>query len=366
MDKIIPFILTLSGVFNFKGILLEDRFSVAQLGFFILSIGILGSYLLYKYNKWLGILAGWSAFIFFKTLLSRQAPPAYLLEYALCGSFMFLLYYIVRQLRFKEDILKWFLIPACLNIILIIIQKFDHNILFFLPVDRTSGFLGNTGWTACYLAITTPLFFKYFKKGLPFLFLAILLCNSIVALIAFVVSLSFLLISRVTFYRPTILWVIIFIILFIGLNIKYSPSLKAEVRYRCSMCVGTLDGIKHNPILGWGMGSFTPIMLKVPEEKSIYCGVPFNSEDTKYGQKFDNKMNHPHNEILFNWWNVGIMFPILFLGLCWSIIRALTDKKLIPFAMLLAGFICLNGSQLMLPTWFLLIITLGIYETKEE
>ena len=156
MDKIINIILivliSLNGVFFYKGYF-DTPFRFSQYAFFIFSVGILGSCLLYKKNKWIGLLGAIAILGFFKTFVFQNNIEEYLFKEFIGGTFIFLLYYAIRELNIKEDIYKWFLIPACLNIGLILMQHFDGIILDFMPVKEVTGFLGNKSLTACFLAL---------------------------------------------------------------------------------------------------------------------------------------------------------------------------------------------------------------------
>src|SRR3990167_11087902 len=118
MKYLIIALIILSGIFNYQ-VPNETRYYPAQFSFFIFSSCIFGSYLLYKKNKWIGLLAGLFTFSFLKTFLLGQGELLYLYKEMLVGIAIFLIYYTVRMLKLKEDMLKWFLIPVALNIVLL-------------------------------------------------------------------------------------------------------------------------------------------------------------------------------------------------------------------------------------------------------
>jgi hypothetical protein len=355
--KYIIILFILSGLFYFRIPDIKlDRFYPAQYAFFIFSSGILGSYLIYQKNKWLGFIFALCSLGFLKTYLLQHAPLEFIFKTALFGSAVFLTYYFVRQQKLNEDILKWFLIPAYLNIALIIVQRFDHNFLSFMPVNQISGFLGNRGMTGCFLMLTTPLFFKFKQlKLLPLLLLA-LYFSSILALICSLALILFYLWKiKSNWFKPYYL-VLSLILVFIG--VFYRGKIIGSLHIRASTIVGTLDGIKHNPILGWGLGSFEPVMIKASQDKLTYLGIKFNNPQ--------QIMGHPHNEILLGWWNFGLTFPILIILFLKDFFKKLIKENLIPFLIVLGGIIFSNFYFLPPPVWFLMMIALGIYENKKE
>jgi len=67
-------------------------------------------------------------------------PQADLFKAVLVGASVFIAYYAARELKLKSDVLKFFLIPAILNIVLIFVQKFDHTAMTFINVQGVTGF----------------------------------------------------------------------------------------------------------------------------------------------------------------------------------------------------------------------------------
>jgi O-antigen ligase len=354
MKKLIITLIILSGIFYYA-MVNQDRFYPAQWAFFIFSAGILGSLLLYEKNKWMGLLAGLCSLMFLKTFLFQHAPQFNLFENMLTGIGIFGIYYAVRQFNLTEDYLKWFLIPAILNIILIIIQTFDHNFLSFMPVNGVQGFLGNPSVSGCFIAMTTLIFVKFFPHGLFLLFFAIVLTKSITAITIFLTGL--LCYAWLGKYPHRMILTILCVLLAASGLFYQRQRILSDVRHRSAMYLGTLDGIKHNPILGWGIGSFEPIMSKIKPEDSRYGWGQFNYQDAI--------MNHPHNEILYGWWNMGIMFPVLFFGLLWQVIRKFKRENALSFSILMGGVVCMMGYFLQPPLWFLLMMGLGIYHNQE-
>lgn len=379
-DKLIIGIILLTGVFTYKLLALSnilgfevlnnlvgERFAGAQHSFFVLSVLLLGSYLLYTKNKYVGVLGAVCSLAFFKTYLCQHAPMEEMLTLTLGGSLIFALYYIFRTMDIKENLLKWLLIPASLNALLLIVQKFDHNFLVFMPVEGMTGFLGNASVSGCFVALCIPVYLKYWRKGLWLVIPAILLSKSLVACgAALMASLVYLNFSDRKQYRFLMMIVIMGILLFaIHLTMFENGivTLKGDALQRASMWVGTLDGIKQNPILGWGVGSFEPVMRKIPQLESIYLGRSFNYNLTP---GLEAIMNHPHNEFLFNWWNVGIGYILVMILLIKNLLRKFTEKKVLPFSILVAGFIIMLGYFLSYPAWFVLMLALAIYEGGKD
>ena len=292
-----------------------------------------------------------------RDLRSLIKEHSFLFKAGLFGTALFLTYSAVRNLKINENMLKLFLIPAILNIILVILQAFDSNIVSFIPVSGVGGFLGNRGLTACFLAITTPLFIKYCKLGLPFLFLALLLCQTFTAILACV--------CVVMFYfwyskRKQLEWWLVacgLILALVGLFHKNNNMFGFEVRHKTYM--ETINMIGRNPILGWGVGSYLPIMTDV----ALKNMEP--EQDNKISSIRRGVMHHPHNEMLLGWFSFGILFPIVVLIYAVDIVRRFNRDKIVPFTIMIAGVICSMGYFLSPPAWFLMMFGLGVYDNKE-
>jgi len=355
MKKIIILLIALTGIFTFK---MENinRFNTPQLALFVFSFGILGSYLICRFNKYLGYLAGLCSLMFLKTMLFQQAPDIFLYEAGLAGFCIFGIYYFTRILNLQEDILKWFLIPAILNIFLVIIQVFDHNAIRILPVQGLSGFLGNPGVTGAFLGITTPLFIRYFRHGLWFLALALLLCGSTTGIIAGLLASAFYLYYTNKKYYNLVMLVICMLVTLVSITFLMSKwnYLMTEFWQRLIFWAGTLDGIKHNPILGWGVGSFEPIIATIPQAESYYLGGCFN-----YAGAI---MNNPHNEWLLGWWQLGIGFPILVSMYLFDLHKYITENKALSFAIIVACLITSFTYFFSYPVWMIAMLSLAIYE----
>ncbi len=365
-------LIILSGIFFYKGHF-DGRFKIAQYAFFILSSGLLGSYLLYKKNKWIGLLGAIAMLGFFKTFVFQNNIEEYLFKEFIGGVFIFLLYYAVRELNIKEDIYKWFLIPACLNIGLILIQHFDGIILDFMPVKEVTGFLGNKSLTACFLALTIPIFIRYIPKIIPILIVTVFLCESRVPLIVMLITtMVYYREINIKLYRIYLSIFLIFISIFLMNIVLQKDFLNQKLlgyfwfKERGSMQIGTLDGIKHNPILGWGIGSMIPITSQVKEADSYYFGGYFNSKDYKTGKDPAIIMNHPHNEYLYGWWNFGILWVIGLIGLIVSIFRQFRKEFILSFSILIGAMILGLGYYFIYPVWFLVALVLGVYHNMQK
>jgi len=289
-------------------------------------------------------------------------PKYSLFETSLIGIFMFGMYYASRHFKLTKEHLKWFLVPAVLNIILILVQRFDHT-QSFLTVSGITGFLGSTGKVGCYLALTAPLFLEFMPILFPFLLLAVILCKSSVALIALITgSLVYLGFKNRKLFKAAVLALLI-VLCFVTIDSNMKKREFEDFKQRASFWLGTLDGIKHNPIFGWGIGNFENIWNQIPQEDTYYF-PPYacNWNTTKGAEKI---MNHPHNELLLWWWFMGIGVPILFMGLCWDLMRKFTRDKILSFSMLVGAFICMMGYFLSYPAWMLVMLSLGIYENRE-
>ncbi len=359
--RIIIALIVFSGIFYYKTIL-PGQFHQSQFSFFIFCGGILGSLVLYEKNKWIGYMAGLASLMFLKSYLTMLGPKYALFETTLIGIFIFGIYFASRHLKLTKEHLKWFLVPAILNITLILVQRFDHT-QSILTVPGITGFLGSTGKVGCFFALTTPLFLEFIPILFPLLLLAIILCKSSIALAICIVStLVYLGFKNKKLFRIAILILSIASILLVIDTAERKREI-GDFGQRMSFWIGTLDGIKHNPVFGWGIGNFENVWNRIPQAETIYW-KPYacNYNTVKGAEKI---MNHPHNEVLLWWWFMGIGFPILFIGLCRDLIRKFTREKILSFSILVAGFICIMGYFLSYPAWILLLISLGIYENRE-
>ena len=359
--RIIILLIILSGIFYYKTIL-PGQFHQSQFSFFIFSGGILGSLLLYEKNKWIGCMAGLASLMFLKSYLTMLGPRYVLFETTLVGIFIFGIYYASRQLKLTKEHLKWFLVPAILNIVLILVQRFDHT-QSILTVPGITGFLGSTGKVGCFLALTTPLFLEFIPVLFPLLLVAIILCKSSVALAMCIVStLVYLGFKNKKLFRIAVLILFMASSLFV-IDTALKNREYGDLGQRICYWMGTLDGIKHNPIFGWGIGNFENIWEKIPQADTVYWKPYACNWNTVKGAEVI--MNHPHNEVLLWWWFMGIGFPILFIGLCRDLIRKFTRDKILSFSILVGGFVYIMGYFVSYPSWILLMLTLGIYETRE-
>lgn len=371
MKYLLIALIILSGIFHYRGFF-QTRFYPAQYGIFMFTVSILGSCLIWRKNKWLGYLAILFTFGFLKTYLGQDNfVLKYFYREVISGAFIFAFYYIIRELDLKENILKWFLIPVGLNILLLFAQKFDGNILSFMPVERATGFLGNPSVTSTYIALSAPIFLRYYPKLLPFLIIAVCLCSSRVPFIAMVVSgLIYLWYMNRKIFKlalwGTVIGIWLFLSYFTITNENYMKNWVFWFRERGSMIIGTLDGITHNPILGWGVGTFYPIISSISEKDSYYFGAYFNAKKD-YDKNAPDPgivMDHPHNEYIYGWWNVGILFPILIFLLMRDISKKFTRKNILPFSILVGGMVLGMGYFFCYPVWIFLIITLAVYDNQ--
>ena len=349
-SMIIAFLIILSGIFFFPMSSENNLTHTPQIAWLVFSAGIMFSFVLAKKDRGAALLFALICISFLNTIIFSRAPKMLLFEGMFLSFAAAIAYYAARDLKLNEDALRWFLIPAGLNIILVFIQKFFPQIIP-LQSKEICGFLGNAGLTATFLGMTTPVFIKYFKAGLPFLLAAILLCQGFVGLLAFVVCCLFALRNN-----KKVFYVLLAASLttFVFIYFKYS----GQVMLRASMMAGTLDGILHHWFLGWGLGSFAPTMARVPMEESVYLGTAFNSRAYI--------MNHPANEFLFGWWNFGLVFFIASLAYVWNILTRYKNENEMSFSILLSGLAVMLFFFFTPPTLFLMTLALAIYQNKNE
>lgn len=339
----------------------DNKFYVAELAFFIFAVGLLGAALIWHQSRIMGLIAAFSSLGYLKTYLLAHAPKSYFFESTIIAFGFFVLYHTLRAKDVRQDVLKYFLIPAVLNIILILTQAFDHHYMPFMPTNGVSGFLGNKSVSALYIGICAPLFIKYFKWGIPFMVAAILVCNAGVAFLAMVgSSLVYLWHTRRDniMFHGFVCTLVVASICYLPFVVKHKTTILGEAQGRISMWLGTLDGIKRNPIFGWGVGSFIPVISKIKPEDSVYFGVPFNGKQSNTVVI----MNHPHNELLAGWWRIGIAFPVLCIAYLVQLVRQFKEVNVLSFSILVGCVIAGMGWFFTLPVCFLFVTALTTYE----
>lgn len=357
IDKLLISLVIFISLFVFQVNGEEDIFFTAKLASFVLAVGILSGWCIKQKNKWLGYLIWLYSLSFFKTILFKNAPKIFIFENMIVGMSIFLLYYLIRHFNFKENILKFLLIPACINIFIALIQAFDHA--YLLSVNGITGLIGHPGFISIYLSLTFPIFLRYFKWGIPFVLLSILMANGAVGLIACLTSgLFYIYYTKKKLFRTALLTSIFLILICINFNKQLRLTYEGELRQRLSMAAGSINGMFHNPVLGWGIGSFIPTIAQVPMEKSYYFGIPFNTQNSI--------MNHPHNEFLMSGWIAGIGSIVLIACYFVSLFRRFVKDNLLSATIIVSGIICMMFYFLTFPAWFLFIIALGIYENENE
>ena len=334
----------LFGVFLFSVPGENNLVNTPQSAWLIFSSGVLLSFLLAQKDKGVGLLCFLVFISFLRTILINKVPKAALFDWTTVCFSVFLIYFAIRHFNVQENILKYVLVPACLNILLVFLQAMVPQTLPF-EKKEICGFFGNAGLTARFLGMITPIFIRYLKAGLPFLLAAILLCQGFVGLLAFMVCCLFVLRkNKKIFYALLVMSLIVFALI----CFKYS----GQTMLRASMMAGTLNGIFYHWFWGWGLGSFVYVVGQVPPEESVYLGIPFN------GVKYI--MNHPHNEFLFGWWNFGLSFFIISLACAWNILTHY--KKELSYSILLGGLVVMVFYFFTPPTLFLMTLALGIHE----
>lgn len=342
------FLIALTGIFFFP---MQNMTDIPQATFFIFSSGIVLSIMLLEEDALLGGMLGWVSIIFLYTILFKTSSKVQALDCILTSFSLAMVYLSVKKMKMDEDLMKWFLIPAAINIIFIFIQKFIPNLL---PIQAKAvcGLLGNAGLTATFLGMTTGIFLRYMRFGLPFLFLAIVFCDGFVGMVAFVVS---CIIYNWGHNKKIWIPVTLISILAATVSIIHSPT---SFMLRLSMWAGTFEGILRHPFMGWGMGSFIEVMAKVPMSDSYHFGVPFNNENYM--------MNHPANEFLFGWWNFGLPFVLLMAFLTIGVLLSFDRERLMTYCVLVSGLITVIGFRFTPPTLFMMVLAFGMFENKME
>jgi O-antigen ligase len=191
--------------------------------------------------------------------------------------------------------------------------------------------------------------------------LAIFFCDSFIAILAAILTILFILyFKNKKFFTILLVLLIILSGVFAGILVKgHLLKIREGIAFRLSSYLGTFHGIRYNPILGWGIGTFEPIIAMVKIEKSAYfMGRSFNTGSAV--------LNHPHNELLYGWWNIGILFPILIIALFIKKLKSFNENNLLTSAIIFCGFIIMNGCFLNPPLWILLMFALGIHDNQLE
>lgn len=324
--------------------------ALPQMCWLVFCAGMLLSFLLGKQSRMAGILFACISASFLYTALFNKAPKIDLYAGMMTAFAVALTYYWTRATRFQEHDLRFFLIPAVINILFVFLTAVFPK-LIPLRSEGVCGLLGAPGLTATFLSMTTPIFLRYFKPGLFALAAAILLCQGETGFLAFMVCLIF------HYRKERIVCAELIIITFLLIVWGYMHEPHAYL-LRLSMMAGALSGIFHHPFLGWGMGSFVNVMASIPPSDSVYFGVPFNTE------KF--LMNHPTNEFLFGWWNFGLLFLLSLIAYTVEVFKGFQWHKTMTFEILLCGFVVMMFFMFTPPTLFLMALALGVYENQKR
>lgn len=341
------FLIVLTGIFFYIIPGQSNLTDIPQMAYFVFSAGIIFSMLIIKKSLLASIMLFIVSFSFLRTMLLGLGPMLELMDSMLMAMGLAVIYYSIRCFGTKEDILKWFLVPACLNIGFIFIQAFYPDKIL-LRGTEVCGFLGNAGLTATFLGMTTPIFIKYFKLGILPLLVAIILCKGLVGLLAFAVSfiIYFWNTKRILAYS-------LMAVTMMGFSFVAIQNF-GQFLLRIVYMVGSADGAMHHPFLGWGMGTFVSVVSKIPSADSYYFGIPFNSPN--------HMMNHPHNEFIFGWWNFGISFMVCMILYVVMILKSKTRGT--AFSVLLCSLCVMMFYFFTPPTFFLTALALGIHENE--
>lgn len=339
MKKITILITIFTGIFIYQIRSGANLVDIPQFAYFLLSAGLLFSFTLR--NKYLTFISQLIFVSIFITFLDGKTNMQFFKDILIIFSALCVYKYFLEK---KINVLKYLMIPAGLNSLFIILQCFSSNILPFN--SSISGFLGNAGFTGCFIGVTAPIFLSYFPIGWFLCIFALIIGKSFVGLTAFLIS------SLVWLYfRNKRLFITLSVITILSIPLlKYIANIH-EIIFRIASWLGTLDGIKYHWAKGWGLGSFFDIMS---QNNDIYHGISFNTASAK--------LNHPANEILYGWWNFGILFVILSALYVIDLFKQFTKDKLIVFCVLI-GCLCVSmGFMFTPPLLFIAMAALGIYE----
>lgn len=178
MKKLLILLIIFTGIFFFPMESSKNIVHIPQKGFMLFSAGILLSCLIWKYDAIISIMAAIVSGGFIITLLRESVPTLAVYDFFLYSICVLTIFYAVRNFEIDEKVLRWILVPAIINIIIVFIQRFAPGIIpLKSSTIETAGMLGSGGLTASFLGLTTPIFIRWFPIGLPFLIFATILDN---------------------------------------------------------------------------------------------------------------------------------------------------------------------------------------------
>lgn len=344
-------LIILSGTFFCKIVGVPNITDIPQSVLFYFTGYMAVCALLLKRNVFAAIIMLIIGASFIITVLSHKSNSSALLDGAVMSFTCACVYLFVREMKLKETTLKWFLVPAWINIIFVYFQALAPGLLP-LKGDEICGLLGNAGLTATFLGMTTPIFFRYCKFGLPALLSSLFVLSGSVGILAFASCMLFYL-NRTS----KKLFILALVVLTLGLTFYLSDH-RGELKNRISYASQTISGILYHPIVGWGMGTYEEVMSKVSEIGSMKLGDQISGDR--------RILNHPCNEFLFGWWNFGVLFPIALCLISFNTLFQWVGTRDLPYCVLVTGFVVMMFFMLKPPTLFLMAMALGIYDNMKQ
>ena len=288
---------------------------VHQIG---MMIGVMAVFGLLLRNIWITLFLWWSLFLFSYGMFETGQIYITNIFYG-C-----LLYYVTRLAFAKKHInffingVLWF---AAINCFYMLFQMNGLDFIYSinsgsvanpLPIRNLHpvGFMNNSGYTACLIAMSIPLLASRWTKwsiiGSLCLFVPLYIQGSTIGLIAAVIGLLFVMWFRIR----KLLWIIIVIALMFG-GSRY--LVKSHYRgligwHRVELWRTVMAYTVKHPVLGWGLDSYR----NTTKEKDFLFYDSFHLEGEKK-LKIIKYWDNPHNLLVSLVFEFGII-PIFFLG----------------------------------------------------
>ena len=366
MDKK-KFLLILGGslIFSsFEGV--KSAFDFPKVFYLVTAGGLFASFYLWRVNRLAGLFSGLVSLCFLRTSLYYMAP-AHLISYNFITIFSCLgFYYIARRLSVSLEDLKKYIFPFILiNIGMCFYQIFIYKGFMQFDVEQLTGFMGSTARVAPLLSMSIPLVVSKFGLIASFPILFVLYhCKTLFGIISAVSGMF--LFSVLQIPKKTTLILLCLLIALCGIYFRANEvkTMSPQVDYRIAVWTETLDHIfrsEKHALFGWGLGSFHAIFTNPDTLHKRVNGTVYNYKDSW--------TNHPHNEFLLGWFEMGVGFIILsmtyLIDLVQKMVKYRKDRELaVIFSSIVSLVIYANGCFLVMYLWAVAAVLLASFENR--
>lgn len=362
------YLLWFSLVFSsFQGV--KSAFDLPKVFYLISLSGAFGSFYLFKVDKLAGLFGFLTTFNFLATSLSFSAP-GFLSSYGFLTIVATLsFYYAARRMGVCLKDIGQTIVPFILaNILLSLWQIFIKRSYLGIDITQTVGFMGSTSRLASLFSVTAPIMLESIGvAALVPIFFLLFKCKSLFSIIAVLSGLS----TYVFFKAKRKSICLLVCLLSILCLIIYAQAVELDgfvlsLDQRIGVWLEAMNRMFANPsrlLTGWGLGSFHAIFTNIDTANFSPTGL---GTRINYEGAF---VNHPHNEFLLGFFEMGYLSVILSFLVCARVlvntVTNLKDSEIQTLAScLVAFFIFMNGYFLTMSMWAVLAVVLAAFENR--